>query len=571
MTRPFPPSAALLAGLLALGLTGRAEAHNTGVHRKLTDHAYEVMLMVQKEGPSQTRLPGLPLPASEKALSSADSEFPALRPWRAVNKSVTDAELKARWTAYMAEVRAALPRLRGLKGGLPKPGKPECQVDTVGWGQPMSSFEAMTLGATKKPIAGDYLSDDVDGCGIQDGWEPGGIFNHVNKGPQRDFGGTVLGVWSRHPDDEIDDVHMWIRPTNAGGLSEIKKILAGIAGAGAGVAYISYKCMLTCLKSFFGGECKKCVTDEWNKGQQQGSSAVAWVDGLVPGFGDHTSEQYVGLWHHIIALPPPPDGSATYDTLPGFHLEQAGVVGNPDGIEVGTRALADALGITVHYETSQGCQRYQVTGANDGHADSVMRGEDEWQFLSMAHTPFSPVDNVAWAGWKDFRDAGEARAARSLAGPLHAIGDATVPMHVTGTFGWGHRPFEDAIDWRYEELMFYGDKLASFHQARAILETSFIWREFIRDWRQKHGNTKDVPVRDLVTTVAQLTAVYVKQNLKEDWPFHPLMSTQYFVSKDDAVAYYMDYANSDELVRPLLVNAVAAELAFLTAASEVMP
>jgi hypothetical protein len=49
------------------------------------------------------------------------------------------------------------------------------------------------------------------------------------------------------------------------------------------------------------------------------------------------------------------------------------------------------------------------------------------------------------------------------------------------------------------------------------------------------------------------------------------MSAQYYVSKDDAVGYYMDYANSDELVRPLLVNAVAAELAFLTAASEVMP
>jgi hypothetical protein len=78
-------------------------------------------------------------------------------------------------------------------------------------------------------------------------------------------------------------------------------------------------------------------------------------------------------------------------------------------------------------------------------------------------------------------------------------------------------------------------------------------------------------VRDLVTTVAQLTAVYVTQHGTADWPFHPLMSTQYYVSKDDAVAYYMDYANSDDLVRPLLVNAVAAELAFLTAATEVMP
>ena len=64
--------------------------------------------------------------------------------------------------------------------------------------------------------------------------------------------------------------------------------------------------------------------------------------------------------------------------------------------------------------------------------DRVRRDKADWQFTTIAHTPFEPVNNMAWFGWTHFRDE-QIHPVRMLGWPLHAIGDATVPHHVTGT------------------------------------------------------------------------------------------------------------------------------------------
>ena len=112
-------------------------------------------------------------------------------------------------------------------------------------------------------------------------------------------------------------------------------------------------------------------------------------------------------------------------------------------------------------------------------------------------------------------------------------------------------------------------------QAERIVARAFDYRNFILNWRQAHGPTSDIPVRDLVTTVADWSHSYVYDRftsvLSTPWPFIDPASVLYVADKASATWMYTSFPGNDEFTRPLLEEGVAAIIAFLTSAAERTP
>jgi hypothetical protein len=435
----------------------------------------------------------------------------------------------------------------------------------------------MRLGAVPFPIALEYITGND--CGIEPGWSSGLFFDRVNTpatGSRRDFTGEVLGFWAHQPDDEEDDWHLFaVRPTNAAGISKVKQYLETAGGAAVGGVWVTVRCTLTCLADllpFVSGDCKKCVDKAVKDAKTAVHEGVATVDGIFPGFGDiHDASLLSGMGHHLNMVS---GATADYDDRPGLLFESAGPIGKPDPVELLATVVTDVIGTTVRYDRSNGPKQYEITGGQDFHADSAPREAKDWEFLSLPHTQFTPVDNLAFFGWKKFREAPQDNV-RALGWPLHAFGDATVPMHVTATFGWGHRPYEDAFANRLDSYLFQGDLQGEKEQAERIIRRALVWRQTILDWRAAHpGEERDIPVRDLVTKLAGSTLERIQGPGMLIWPFNVVMSADYLVPgppRDSSIAFYESSPGADTVNRELLEEGIAAELAFLVSIAEVLP
>src|SRR5262249_30235191 len=151
----------------------------------------------------------------------------------------------------------------------------------------------------------------------------------------------------------------------------------------------------------------------------------------------------------------------------------------------------------------------------------------EWELAPMGHIVFSPVDNLGLYGWKGFVEDPSAHVAKSLGWPLHAIGDSVAPHHVTGTTGYGHRPYEDSAEQNWNRIL-YQDlatipevRVAQYQQLRRIIEHGFAYWQIMNDLRASHpgGPLQAVPIRSFVTRIAQDTYVETTEpDGSPDWP-----------------------------------------------------
>jgi hypothetical protein len=520
-----------------------ARAHNAEVHRAMTDRAYQIMVALSKGALENDGNPAL--------------------------------------IQLAADAGKAVSKLRVLPAGLPAPRQSLCidpetiqklGTNTPSWGAP-SSFESMRLVAVPFPITLEYITGND--CGIDPGWTSGVFFDAVNAPAtgRRDFTGEVLGFWAHQPDDEEDDWHLFaVRPSNAAGLSEIKQYIETAGGAAVGTVWVTLRCTVTCLGDFLGlgGDCKDCLDKAIQDAKTAVHEGVSTVDGLLPGFGDiHDRAILSGMGHHLNVVP---GAQADFDDRPGLLFDQAGPNGQPDPVELVATAVTDAIGTTVRYDKSHGPKDYEISDGQDFHPDSRHREAKDWEFLSLPHTPFTPVDNLAFSGWKKFRDNPQANV-RALGWPLHAFGDATVPMHVAATFGWGHRPYEDAVANLLDVYLFTNDRQGEMAQAGRIFRRALVWRQTIQSWRAAHpGREKDIPVRDLVTQLANSTWDRVKGPGMLAWPFDPFLSATYYGPLHDAsISFYETAAGSEAVNRELLEEGIAVELAFLVSTAEVLP
>jgi hypothetical protein len=535
--------ALVLAALLAVPTS--ALAHNEAVHQRMTDYAYEVMLAMAGSangGPMSQRLRIL--------LNSLKSGKPAMN-------------------TFYADAATAVVGLRALKSGLPVDPAP-CATPLLSalfgggppdWQLPPGvALEDLTMDKVRLPVTVSY-GHGPSACAIDENWMPSGVLASVNPGglTTRDHTGVTLGYWSAAPDQELKD---WVLSSTTLEVLQNPAVVGSIAvGASVTVAAL---CALAC--GFFPVACALCPALAVGAG-------AATVDEITSIDADSLeSDKYVGFGH-FIDMKPVPTGLTVFDTKPGKFMERAGPAGAPDTTEQLVMTLFDLGGVHVNQAESLAPTNYEIllgaSGAigSDFHRNTTHRDPSQWETPTVSHLQLTAVDNLGMFGYEEAKaKKGTSKEAYRIGWPLHAIGDAAVPMHAVGASGYGHRPYEDCVDMVWDSLVGTEDVGRSLDTIQQVVQRALVWRQFIKSWRSLHGTT-EVPVRDLVTAIAAKTR---QKGTASPSVFKAAQSLQYLVDQNAATAAY-DNAAMAAVQRDLVIEAVAAELAFLVSVTEVTP
>jgi hypothetical protein len=513
-----------------------ASAYNQDTHALLADYAWQVLLTVDK---------------------ISRNAAPQEQPFQSLTVS----------PEFAGRVQQAVRKIHTLPANLPKPKDSRCAdpalIQELGTNSPNwqngGDFFNMPLVTVRFPIAIDY--ETGNDCGIQLKWSPGPAYEQINKD---DYTGTVLGYWAQYPDTLINDFHVGIKPTSVGGISALKEGLVAAGAIPAATVWIPVKCAWKCIKSivaFSPSDCADCCKDAINQGATASHDVVSGLDSFVPIIGDIKSDFIVGMSHHINI----PLNNADYDDISGLLTTRAGPLGVPGALELAATAVADVTGATVRFDDSAAPKNYDVANAQDGSADSRHRDAADWEFLPFPHIVMMPVDNLAWYG-SDQYGVPPGRNTKFLGFVLHAIADASVPMHVVGAFGWGHRPYEDAVTVLHPSLLVGQRGSEPARLNTILLPRAEAYYRIIADWRIANPTrASEVPVRALVTAVAQQSWAIAQT---DPAVFNDALSQIYLASSDAAT---LVYTGQNAIMRRLIDEAVAASIAFLTATGEVLP
>jgi hypothetical protein len=415
-----------------------AFAHNNVVHRDIVDLAYEIMMM-----------------ASDDFSQPVKARSVAVQPPNTVN---------ATWEQFLSDLAKARLSIRSLRSGLHDAMSADCPLNNIRVDQKWAFDRA--LGEMPYAVALDWF--DGGNCGIDFGFAPRGIYaghNQASSGslipptPPHgiDYSGGVLGFWAAKIDDHVDDTHLFTKPTSMVGIGAATTKADELITSGLTIPLVPLFCVAECIF----GDCDRC--DSNARDFADSINPTDEVLGLIPGLGDKSGPDYVGVWHFIGMHPGAP---GTFDDRPGYLIDHGGPEGQPDALAIDIMALSDLMGLTLNYHESDGPRQYEVAHGNDFHPNTKPRSAAQWMFPTFPHLIFEPVDNLAKYGWDVFRM--ERASAAPLGWPLHAIGDATVPMHVVGASGWGHRPFEDAIEDAWPRLVYLTDRSDQARESNAL-------------------------------------------------------------------------------------------------------
>lgn len=364
----------------------------------------------------------------------------------------------------------------------------------------------------------------------------------------------VMGWHAGSVDDHLSDSVLWVRPT-AVGLAGLFTDAASLAfEVGVGAILLPFVCL---GEAIFGDGCD--VGDSFAFARQY--NPVDFIEGLVPGIGDIRSDSYTGLWHFE-------DVGASinrFNDTRGMWYPGAGP-SHPGAIDVVISAGAEITGLSLDALASDGDNQY-------GQYDRVGRLFPEWQAHTIGTLEFSPLHNLARFGWDRFVNGG-AQDASGLAWPLHAIGDACEPQHVVGSTGWGHRPYEEAIEHQSDRFLprnrLQSDGTAEAGAAKDQL-TRILSTTGYRWWKQFHN---DQDMAKLIHDLAQDTRSQVAAT--GDWPYIDGASTKWQLDNsggEDDLANALFPASGGHAVdaQKLLESAVGAAIAVLTEAAGKVP
>ena len=532
--------------MVMIALPSRTFAHNEAVHLRMTDYAYHVMLAAKAHSEGGDMAPELRL-----LLQRLEKTQPGIRRF---------------YTAAADSVR----KLQEMKSGLPND-QTSCVtqelIALVGSGAPNWQLPTGTtitdalMKDVRLPVTKDYGYGPAS-CGIDKDWMPSGVLASVNIGTwhSRDHTGTTLGYWSGAPDKEVKD---WVLRSTTLETLQRPDVVTGI-GAGTTVS-VSALCALAC--GLFPIACVLCPVLGVGAG-------VAVIDEITSIDADSLeSEDYVGFGH-FIDMKPTSAGTTFFDEKPAKFMQRAGPAGVPDLTEKAVIAIFDLGGVHVNHDESLAPKNYEILqGSNGGlgpdfHQNTIDRSQSAWESPKVPYLQLTAVDNLGMFGYVESKAAkGTTKEAYRLGWPLHAIGDAAVPMHAVGASGYGHRPYEDSVDMVYHGLVGSSNQAASLSTVSDVLVRALKWRTFIQNWRAAHGNTTEVPVRDLVTAVAATTR---QKAAAQPAVFKPDLSIVYVLDEDLATAGYVTPAMA-AIQRDLVIEAIAAEMAFLVSVTEVTP
>ena len=443
------------------------------------------------------------------------------------------------WQTFVALAKAAPTKLAHLRCGLPRSTKNDDGPDTP---YPVED------GATCDFFPDDNLAN-IDLFRIEDlrykaKRNASGGCGLVKTTQNEEVLQSVLGWHGGAPDDRLDDSVFWYRPTAAlgsGPLSWSKELASNGWKAGFGSFATPFKCAWDAL---FGDGC------DYGSGYDlaQEYNPVDVVDSWIPGFGSHRSSDYIGIWHFIDVYA----SKGRYNDIRGLYYPGAGRT-HPGVVDIGIMAASDFLGLTLNAFQSDGDDFY-------GDYDKVGRGDLAWHAHTVAHTEFSPVDNLARYGWDRFKAGAPfgRTDARYLGWPLHALADASCPHHVAGTTSWGHRPWEDWVQEEYNSIIvpnFFGGPAATQQRTRILQDAFFWWMAF------RQGENME----SLVTGVALKTRGIVEFP-NGDWPFDDSLSLSYHLGFKESAKN--GYSGKEADAARFVEHGIGATLGFLVVVSE---
>ncbi len=521
-----------------------AFAHNEKVHRDMTDYAYEVMLAASKFAN------GEPLPPDLESLF----------------KRLQD-EIPVMGLIYLGAAQA-VPKLRAMPSGLPPDGKPCATPFLINlFGglfpdfnlPPGTTLADTPLSGVRLPVSTLYSNKNVV-CGIDEQWAPSGALADVNPGTftQRDHTGVTLGYWAGQPDRESGDWRM--RSTV---LEELKDP-ANVAGAVAKTTVqISLLCGLAC--ALMPLACLACPI-------LAGGAAGFVADELSSINASQIESPDFCVLGHFMDLKPTP--AASFDDVKG-KLAPASGVGQPDALDKLLIATYDAMGLHVNHEASTGPTRYEIVlgtaGATgtDLHRNSLERKPSDWETPLASALEYTPGDNLARFGLEEFRaEAGNPLGTIRLGWPLHALGDATVPMMSLGASGLGKRPYEQSIENNWDVLVGSGNRGQSLATITQVITRALYWRVIIQIWRMQNGTGTDIPIRDLVTG---LSAQALTKAAAVPTVFKSIESVKWQIGEKGQAEAAFETAAIQTLQADLVIDGIAASLAVMMAATDSLP
>jgi hypothetical protein len=529
--------------LLVCLVIPQMQAHDAPVHQKMTDYAYEVMLAMWQYEHDQAAMQ----PELKNLLKRLAEDNPALN-------------------ALYADAAAAVPTLQALPSGLPDDPTPCLGPDEVlvlgttpDWKLDSNSTLAETpLGSLHLAVSTDYANHTAD-CGFDVNWTPSGVLQGIIPASVKsgDHTGVTLGYWASTPDTLISD---WVFRSTT--LETLQSPAVSFAIGFGASALISVACAVICgLLPFLCAACPAIAA----------GGGIFVIDEIAGIDAEHIQDVdlFTGLGHFIDMKASPAN---EFDEKPGKLDERAGPNGQPDALELLVTAAYDLAGLHVNFAASDGPHHYEILQGNDAHANSIARTAADWETETAGHIFFTPVDNLAKFGWDKFvadkQLVFDTDKAHDLAWPLHALGDAGVPMHTLGTSGDGHRPFEETVSLKWHELVGSNDLDQSLATVKAVVLRSLAWRTFVQNWRAAHGNSSDVPIRDLVTALAKQTR---SKSAAAPIVFNTGASVEYALGMKSTADSQYDNPAMAAIQRDLVIDSIAATLAFLTSTAEELP
>jgi hypothetical protein len=559
-------------GVLAAAtlLESEAYAYDGMSHLQIVDAAWQTM--VASQDPAFTTGRGMfeRAPEVPKSLRKAPD-------------GITQKE----WNKFLEEMHAAILAFNRMPSGLTTVDGGPCV--NVAPQAPLGQIDAL-ISTDFKVSTKLYRGDNNDGnlCGVfSEADLPHGIFANVGMGGTVGFGGDlgmtraqglVLGWHAKAGDDNYEDTVLNVNLAQAFINLPIPSLRGLSLNELAQGVLISAAAPIACIVAFLSDEnCYDTATHF-----SHSYNPVTALAGLMPPIdADAQDDMFGGMPHFINALGDAGTPANYYDDRRGMLYESAGPMTFVGAFDLGIMVALEKTGAVMDYDVGAkdthalAIDRYSLgQGVGDHHPEvRAARSAWEWNRETAGHTQLTPIDNFGYYGWKLFRDDPQ-HSVKHLRWPLHAIGDATVPMHVTSTTGWGHRAYEDAFNDNLTALRYQqGNTFNELGQAARILEQAFAVRQWIKEWRTNNGETTDVPVRDLVTKVALETVDTVKaiqdSSPDTDW-YCDGCSVDYLENGDsrrESIKHYSDDAHVANM-RVLYEHAVAYTLAFLVSAAE---
>lgn len=521
-----------------------AHAYNNREHERLPDQALQIANILRR-GQNLQR----------KVSDMTGSSVPPLD----IRPASVPASEALKWAAFIDEMKATPDRIAQLRTGLsdPKVASSHCgnRYPLLAAGQHLAQCKAGDIPFAVKRYWGSNTSD----CFIRGNYFAGDpdkaeFFNAIPS----NFAGALLGYYAQSVDDEVNDSIWWFSITNQSFLSTVKAVTDDASDFTFAVILAPF----ACLWSLFSGD--NCFDKARDWGHQ--ANPVTRADALEKDFekmlspGRLDGDDYfstTGVWHFINVE----DGeNGDFNRIAGMHYTQGGWqhgvdvlgVGRIDALDWGVIVGGDYLGLTLDPDEATGVSRYQQSP--DG---PISRRKDDW-YDGIAHTEFEPLDNLALYGWRRFQSDHDASG---LGWVFHAIGDAVAPHHGIAATGWGHRPFEDFVGFAWKEMFREGDP-EHYLLMTDIITRAYKWWSFI-DAAQRSGNPSDIPIRDLITALAQETRSV------SDYAIKTSISVDYGDSSNEPKARFF-YGDTADQTRSLLENGTGATLAFLVKASQLI-